>query len=197
VRQALRIGSAALVLAGAALLAWTLVVWRWQEPFTYVVAKREQARLAERYKAQATRRRAVPLAPRRGEPVGRLEIPRLGLSVIVVYGTDSKSLRKGPGLDPRSALPGRGRLVYIAGHRTTYGAPFSRIDELERGDAVFFEQRAGRFAYAVAGRRIVAEDDLSVLRSRGREELALQACWPRFFASHRLVVYARPTKQHL
>jgi sortase A len=195
VRKALRIGSAALALAGAALLAWTLVVWRWQEPFTYVVAKREQTRLAERYEAQsAARLDRAPL--RRGEPVGRLEIPRLGLSRIVVYGTDSKSLRKGPGLDPRSTLPGRGRLAYIAGHRTTYGAPFSRIDELERGDAVIFERRGERLAYEVAGRRIVAADDLSVLRSNGREELALQACWPRFFASHRIVVFARPSKQH-
>jgi sortase A len=188
VKRGVRIGSAALVLAGAALLAWTLVVWRWQEPVTYLVAKREQARLASQYEAI----RAHDAPPRRGEPVGRLKIPRLGLSAIVVYGTDSKSLRRGPGLDPRSALPGRGRLAYIAGHRTTYGAPFSRIDELERGDAVVFERRGERLTYAVAGRRIVAADDLSVLRSRHGEELALQACWPRFFASHRIVVFARP-----
>jgi sortase A len=194
VRKALRIGSAALALAGAALLAWTLLVWRWQEPFTYLVAKREQERLAARYEAQSAVR-LVAAQPRRGEPLGRLKIPRLGLSAIVVYGTDSKSLRKGPGLDPRSALPGRGRLVYVAGHRTTYGAPFARIDELERGDAVIFERRGDRFAYEVAGKRIVAADDLSVLRSHRGEELALQACWPRFFASHRIVVFARPKTQ--
>jgi sortase A len=194
VRRALRIGSAALALAGAPLLAWTFVVWQWQEPFTYVVAKREQARLVDRYEAlSAARLVRAPL--RRGEPIGKLEIPRLDLSAIVVYGTDSKSLRKGPGLDRRSAVPGRGRLAYIAGHRTTYGAPFSRIDELERGDAVVFERRGDRLVYEVAGRRIVAADDLSVLRSNGREELALQACWPRFFASHRIVVFARPAKQ--
>jgi sortase A len=191
VRKALRIGSAALALVGAALLAWTLVVWRWQEPFTYVVAKREQARLADRYEAQSAAR-LVRSPLRVGEPIGRLEIPRLGVSAIVVYGTDSESLRKGPGLDPRSALPGRGQLAYIAGHRTTYGAPFSDIDELERGDAVVFERRGERLVYEVAGRRIVSGDDLSVLRSHGREELALQACWPRFFASHRIVVFARP-----
>jgi sortase A len=194
VRKVLRIGSAALALAGSPLLAWTLLVWRWQEPFTYLVAKREQERLAARYEAQSGVR-LVAARLRRGEPIGRLEIPRLGLSVIVVYGTDSRSLRKGPGLDPRSALPGRGRLVYVAGHRTTYGAPFARIDDLERGDAVIFERRGDRFAYEVAARRIVAADDLSVLRSRGREELALQACWPRFFASHRIVVFARPANR--
>jgi sortase A len=191
VKRAVRIGSAALVFAGAALLAWTLVVWRWQEPFTYVVAKREQAKLARQYDVQSARRIASR-SPRRGEPIGRLRIPRLGLSAIVVYGTDSKSLRRGPGLDPRTALPGDGRLAYIAGHRTTYGAPFSRIDELKGGDAIVFERRGERLTYAVAGRRIVAADDLSVLRSRHGEELALQACWPRFFASQRIIVFARP-----
>jgi sortase A len=193
VKKALRIGSAALALAGAALLAWTVTVWQWQDPVTYVAAKREQARLADRYESQPAAR-LVRARPRRGEPVGRLAIPRLDLSVIVVYGTDTESLRKGPGVDPRSALPGRGSLVYVAGHRTTYGAPFSRIDELERGDEVIFERGTRRFTYRVTGRKIVRADDLSVLRSRGREELALQACWPRFFASHRIVVFGRPVR---
>src|SRR5262245_26796278 len=71
-----------------------------------------------------------------GDPVARLKISRLGLNVIVVKGTDSDSLKKGPGVDGRTALPGEGRLVYIAGHRTTYLAPFSHIDKLQPGDTV-------------------------------------------------------------
>jgi sortase A len=121
-----------------------------------------------------------------------LTIDRLGLRVIVVKGTDTGSLKKGPGLDGRTALPGEGELVYIAGHRTTYGAPFGDIDRLRPGDAVRLDLPYGRFDYVVTGHKIVKANDLSVLRSPGREVLALQACHPRFFASERYIVYARP-----
>jgi sortase A len=79
----------------------------------------------------------------------------------------------------------------VAGHRTTYGAPFSDIDELEPGDPVTFEVPYGTFRYVVTGHRIVRANQLEVLESRGREEIALQACWPRFFASHRYIAYAK------
>ena len=127
-----------------------------------------------------------------GDAVARLTVDRLGLRVIVVKGTDTGSLRKGPGLDGRTALPGQGRLVYIAGHRTTYGAPFGDIDKLRKGDAVVLELPYGRFDYVVTGHRIVEANDLSVLRSPGHEVLALQACHPRFFATERYIVYALP-----
>jgi sortase A len=84
--------------------------------------------------------------------------------------------------------------VYIAGHRTTYGAPFSHIDRLRREDRVVFELPYATFEYAVTGRRIVPATYVQALRSRGREEIALQACWPRFFASHRIIVYAAPVR---
>jgi sortase A len=193
---------AALIVAGVAAVAWSLVVWRWQDPATYLWMRFEQRSLVREYEARAaayeSKREPLIAAAgayrrglRPGDPVGRLVVPRLGLDAVVVYGTDTASLRKGPGLDPRSFAPGEGRLAYVAGHRTTYGAPFSRIDELRRGDRIAFHAPYGTFAYAVAGRRIVDDEDLSVLRSRGREELALQACWPRFFASQRIVVYGR------
>jgi sortase A len=89
-------------------------------------------------------------------------------------------------------MPGEGELIYIAGHRTTYGAPFAHINRLDVGDRVFVELPYGTFEYAVSGHRIVPADQLSVLKSKGVEQLALQACHPRFFATHRYIAYAKP-----
>jgi sortase A len=86
--------------------------------------------------------------------------------------------------------------VYVAGHRTTYGAPFSDIDQLEPGDRISVELPYGSVDYRVTSRRIVDDNDVSVLESRGREELVLRACHPRFFASERYLVYARPVSMH-
>lgn len=128
-----------------------------------------------------------------GDPLGRLRIPRLGLNIITVNGTEDASLRKGPGryAGPHSFVPGEGQLVYIAGHRTTYLAPFSHIDRLRAGDHVTLELPYATFDYVVYRHIIVPADDLAVLRSHGREVLALQACHPRFFATHRYIAYAR------
>ena len=84
--------------------------------------------------------------------------------------------------------------MYIAGHRTTYLAPFSHIDELRRGDRITLEMPYATFVYRVTGHRVVTADDLAVLRSHGHELLELQACHPRFFATHRYIAYARPVR---
>ncbi len=131
---------------------------------------------------------------RRGGALGRIRVSRIGLDMVFVNGTDHDSLVRGPGLDPRTALPGAGALVYIAGHRTTYGAPFANIDRLRAGDLIDLEMPYGRFSYRVTSHVIVPADDLARLNSRGREEVALQACWPRFSARQRYIVYATPTK---
>ena len=114
--------------------------------------------------------------------------------MILVEGTDTASLRKGPGRDPRTYMPGEGQLVYIAGHRTTYLAPFAHIERLRRGDPITLELPYATFMYRVTGHVIVPADDIGRLRSRGREEVALQACHPRFFATKRYIVYARPVR---
>jgi sortase A len=207
----LRASGVLLVLGGLLVLAWVVTVWQWQDPVTLVLNKREQAQLASAYeervrhlpptttRSQAPdiealyRRSAVAYRKKTGigEPIGRLVVPRLGLRVWVVLGTDTESLKKGPGLHPPTGFPGQGRLTYVAGHRTTYGAPFSDIDKLKPGDPVTFEVPYGTFRYVVTGHRIVRANQLEVLQSRGREEIALQACWPRFFASHRYIAYAK------
>jgi sortase A len=129
-----------------------------------------------------------------GDPVGRLIVPRLDLNMMVVDGTDSDTLQKGPGRYRGSYMPGQGELVYVAGHRTTYSAPFSRIDRLRRGDRVTFELPYAAFEYRITRSIIVPATALEVLRSHGRELLALQACHPRFFASHRYIAYAEPVR---
>jgi sortase A len=137
--------------------------------------------------AAAAYRRAL----HEGEPVGRLTVPRLGLKAIVVNGTAHDDLTKGPGRELHTYMPGEGELVYVAGHRTTYLAPFAHIDNLRPGDRVTFELPYASFDYEITGHRVVTADNLSVLRSHHKEVLALQACHPRFFASHRYLAYAK------
>jgi len=147
-----------------------------------------QARLV----AAEARRYRLSLQP--GEALGRLRVPRLSLNAVVVAGTDTESLKKGPGWYRGTYLPGEGELIYIAGHRTTYLAPFARIDSLRPGDLVTLEMPYATFVYRVRNHVIVPADDVGRLRSHGREVLALQACHPRFFATQRYIVYAQPLR---
>lgn len=205
--------STLVIVAGVGLLAWTGTVYVWKDPFTAAYTAFEQRRLERSLERTFDEWRPVAAPPtdtrtklvdlRReanayraaigpGDAVARLEIPRLDLDVVVVNGTDVGSLRRGPGRHLDTWMPGAGELVYIAGHRTTYGAPFSQINELRRGDPIFVELPYATIEYRVTEERIVDSNELSVLKTRGREELVLQACHPRFFASERYLVYARP-----
>jgi sortase A len=192
-----------LALAGLLTLAWALTVYFWRDPLTSAYTYWEQRRLQERYQAIAARAgnldgvRLHQVAARyrarsdRGNPIARLRIPRLDLNMILLEGVDPNTLRKGPGRYRRSAMPGEGRLVYVAGHRTTYSAPFSHIERLRPGDPIEVRVPYGTFRYEVTGHKIVDDNDLSVLRSPRRELLRLQACHPRFFATQRYIVSAR------
>lgn len=214
-KKGLRILGSALVVCGVLALVWTFVVWRWQDPFTALYTKIQQDRLADQYDRRVARydpprfqgsslalvRRVIAQEARRyrrashrGEAIGRILVPRLHLNMVLVDGTDESSLENGPGRDLRTYMPGERRLVYIAGHRTTFLAPFSHIERLKRGDSVTLRLPYATFAYRITGHRIVAADDLSVLRSPRHELLELQACHPRFFATHRYIAYALPVK---
>jgi sortase A len=212
-----RVGTLLLVL-GLGVLAWAATVYLWKDPFTTAYTAYEQRRLERsldrqfdrwqpttkptkpakteanpRPKADVRRQaRRYRLGSDQGDAIAKLEIPRLHLDAVVVNGTSSADLRKGPGRHLETFMPGERKLVYIAGHRTTYGAPFGAIDKLRTGDRISLELPYASFEYAVTRHRIVDDNDLSVLDSRGREELVLQACHPRFFASERYLVYARP-----
>ena len=213
-RRLARITGTLMIVAGVGALAWALTVWQWQDPFTAVLNRLEQrelsnefsrrldeggARLAsasgEELRASLAREaRKWRRQSRRADAVARLRIPAMGLNAIVVNGTDSATLKRGPGRYLGSRMPGEGELVYVAGHRTTYGAPFSKIDRLRKGDRVFVELPYATFEYAVTGHRIVPASRISALQSKGFEQLALQACHPRFFATHRYIAYAKPVR---
>jgi sortase A len=109
-----------------------------------------------------------------------------------VQGTDTGSLRDGPGHYPGTSFPGEGGTIAIAGHRTTYGAPFRTINQLEPGDAIVLDMPYGRFGYVVERKQIVPATALWVTRRvPGAERLVLSACHPLYSASHRIVVFAR------
>jgi len=211
-QRSLRIGGTVLLVAGALVLVWVVVVWRWQDPFTALYTHWQQHRLSHSYekrfdayrpartsdasidstmRAVAQEGRRYRLESKRGEAIGRIRVPRIGVNMILVNGTDDATLKKGPGRDLRTYMPGEGQLIYIAGHRTTYLAPFAHIEKMRVGDAITLEVPYGTFRYRIFQKRIVKADDLAVLHSHGREVVVLQACHPRFFATHRYLVYAR------
>ena len=210
-RRGVRLFGTLLTIAGVLTLLWALVVWQWQDPFTALYTAWKQHQLASQYdkrtssfkpaisgdtqaaeKASIAREaKSYRLNSARGEVIGRLRVPRMGVNMLLVNGTDHETLKKGPGRDLRTFMPGENRLVYIAGHRTTYLAPFSHIDRLRSGDRVTIEVPYATFIYSVTGHRIVKATDLSVLRSPQHELVELQACHPRFFASHRYIAYAK------
>jgi sortase A len=126
-----------------------------------------------------------------GDPVGRLRIDRIGLSSVVVEGTDAGDLRAGPGHYPETPLPGQRGTVAIAGHRTTYGAPFRRIDKVRPRDEIVIVMPYGRFTYRVERTRIVRPTDLWVTQRVSYDRLILSACHPLYSAAKRIVVFAR------
>jgi sortase A len=212
VRRAINIVGTVMAVAGAAVLVWVIVVWRWQDPFTALYTHWKQHQLArsynqlfEQYRPVRLPQRTASLAATRraiareaslyrrdthpGQAIGRIKVPRLGLNMILVDGTDHDSLTKGPGRDLRTYMPGQGQLIYIAGHRTTYLAPFAHIERLQPGDVVTLEVPYATFRYRIYRHRIVDANDLSVLRTHNREVVELQACHPRFFATQRYIAY--------
>jgi sortase A len=210
--RAARIVGGFLMISGVLTATWAIAVWQWQDPFTSVYTHWQQHELARSLDRQVASFRPTQIpapsgvverrtiaaeafryrrAVRRGQAIGRIVIGRIGLKMVLVNGTDHDSLTKGPGRDPRSYMPGQNRLVYIAGHRTTYSAPFGHINDIRRGDVIRLEMPYATFTYRALRHRIVSAHDMSVLRSPRHELLELQACHPRFFATHRYIVYAR------
>ncbi|MDQ3065931.1 MAG: sortase [Actinomycetota bacterium] len=167
------------------LLVDAAVTLAWQEPLSALVASRGQDRLDDELAARFAEEREAPDrggnrrirakrmagSLRRGDALGRIVLPTLGRRYAIAEGTDSGTLRAAPGHYPATGLPGEGTTVAVAGHRTTYGAPFRTIDDLYRGDAVIVEMPYGRFTYRVSATRIVRPDETWVVRRVGRERL--------------------------
>jgi sortase A len=201
-----------LLVAGLLMLADVAVTMAWQEPVSALRGARAQHRLAGELRrlelaapvrgAASVARGAAPArlaaaartfarSRRDGDAVAELRIPRIGLRAVVVRGTAPDDLREGPGLLDGTPFPGEHGTTAIAGHRTTYGAPFRQIDALRRGDAIALRLPYGSFRYAVEATRIVDPGDLSVLRRVHHDRLVLSACHPLFSAARRIVVLAR------
>ena len=142
----------------------------------------------------------VLAAFRSGDAIARIRAPKIGLDKIVVEGVEVDDLRKGPGHYRSTPMPGQRGNAAIAGHRTTYGAPFNRIDELEPGDDILVATPQGEFTYkvtahdsgdgSISGHQIVSPNDVWVLDDAGDNRLTLTACHPKYSASQRIIVQA-------
>jgi sortase A len=179
--------------SGVLLLAWAALTFFWKEPITSYQAQRAQVRLERELETHRVARPAqapVDYEVRESRAAGRISIPAIDVEAVFVEGTDEDELKKGPGHYPMTHWPGQGKVIAIAGHRTTYGAWFRHIDELDRRDRIILAMPYGRYVFRVADTRIVDDADWSILRGEG-EFLVLSACHPLYSASQRLVVTAR------
>ena len=206
--------STALIVAGVLCLLDAGVTLLWQEPVTALYAWLQQRGLAgdlnrldraaptpdERAvlaRLDAERLRIAFLArelrrsAKTGSAVGRIEIPRIHAGYVVVAGTSNSALIKGPGIYEQTTFPGAPGTVGIAGHRTTYLAPFHDINRLRTGDPITITMPYAQLTYRVESVRVVLPTALWVIRYRGYDRLVLSACHPLFSASHRIVVFAR------
>lgn len=197
--------STASAVAAAVVAVDIVMTLTWQEPISAIYASRSQAALerelgeirvpvvlpgaseptlAERAAQAADRART-------GAAIGSIELPTLDTDFVMVQGVDEGSLQRGPGHFPDTAFPGQGETVAVAGHRTTYLAPFRRINELDPGDPIVVSMPYGRIRYEVEQTRIVDPDDYGVTRPVGYERLVITGCHPLYSAAQRIVVFAR------
>ena len=207
-----------MILVGALALLDALVTVVWQEPITALYALIEQDHLngalrkVERAQPTPLERRALASLPDErariaflarelerhsgdGAAVGRIWIPRVDARYIVVKGTDTEDLKSGPGIYSETSFPGIPGTTAIAGHRTTYLAPFRDINLLKPGNHIVVSMPYAHFTYTVTGQRVVWPDDVSAAVSQvGYSRLVLSACTPLFTAEKRLLVYARLTR---
>jgi sortase A len=216
--RALRALAILMIVAGALALLDAVVTLVWQEPVTALYAMFQQEHLngalrdVERAVPTPTERRTLASLPderRRieflaselqrhagdGAAVGRILIPRVGANYVVVDGTDTEDLKSGPGIYRETSFPGIPGTTAIAGHRTTYLAPFREINFLKPGNHILLYMPYAHFTYTVIGQRVVSPSDVAAAVSNvGYSRLVLSACTPVFTAEKRLLVYARLTR---
>ena len=209
--QGLRLLGKFLISVGVGVLLF--IVWTlWG---TGLYTAREQSRLEEELAtsiAQADVREEEGdgptwprgFAPPPGEPVFRMVVPKIGLKTVVVEGVGTEDLKKGPGHYPtcrpgferplctefEAVWPGEEGRVVLSGHRTTYGAEFHRVDELEKGDEILIQSPYGQFVYSVTHKEVVEPDSRAIVLPGDRAEIVLTTCEPKFSAEKRLIVYA-------
>lgn len=126
--------------------------------------------------------------------VGRLTLLSADVNHYVVFGATAKKLEYGPGYIVGTSLPGSGGNFGIAGHRTTYGAPFGNLDRVEIGDDILFQTNTNEYKYKVVDIKIVSPEENYVLGSFGDDRITLSTCHPKFSAKQRLVVIGKLEK---
>jgi sortase A len=215
VRPVLRFLASVLITSGLLMLADAGLTLAWQEPISAYIAQQEQDSLGHQLDSASIRdvvrreqaavasirnmrKRVARIAAaerkraRKGKPIGRIELPTLGRHYVVVQGTDDATLRKGPGHYPGTEFPGEGKTVAIAGHRTTYLAPFRTINRLKAGDRIVMKMPYATLTYSVEKTQVVKPDALWITHDvKGEERLVLSACHPLYSASHRIVAFAK------
>lgn len=162
--------------------------------FTNVYQTRIQSRLTHQLAddpslAQQFRNDSVPV----GDSLTRLQIPAIGVDVVVVEGTTEEALKAGAGHYPGTPLPCAVGDVAIAGHRTTYGRPFSNVDRLVPGDRIVLTTPVGSCTYEVDRPPFVVlpNDTAVVANTPAQYTLTLTSCTPKGSASHRIVIKAQ------
>jgi sortase A len=205
----LRIAAVALISAGAVVLADVGLTLAWKEPISSIYTSIRQGDLRDDVSdledeiagaSGATQEKLLRDAHEKAnefegivekhQGIGSIRIPAIDADFALIEGTDLDALEAGPGHYTRTAFPGQGDTVGIAGHRTTYLAPFRRIDRLSEGDEVIVEMPYATFTYRVTRARVVEPDLLRVVRPVGRERVVLTACHPIYSAAQRYVVFA-------
>jgi sortase A len=214
VQRAVRIVSTMLITAGIVVLVDAGLTLVWQEPLSAAYGSLEQGKaedqlndlevqypspadLAAIARVSGSPEKARILAQRfephlqDGHAIGRIKIDRIGLDMVVVQGTDTSSLQKGPGHYRNTPLPGQPGTVAIAGHRTIYLAPFRHIDEIDPGDEIRIEMPYAAFTYVMQRHEVVDPSDVGILKPVGFNQLVLTACHPPYSAAHRYAVFAK------
>ena len=126
--------------------------------------------------------------------VGRLTILSANINHYVVFGATNNKLEYGPGYILGTSLPGSGGNFAIAGHRTTYGAPFGNLDRVKIGETIIFQTNTNQYKYKIVDLKIVSPDDNYVLDNYGDDRITLTTCHPKFSAKQRLVVVGQLEK---
>jgi sortase A len=213
-RRLIRDVSSVLILSGVLLVADAGATLVWQEPVTAAIAMVLRSDVNKSHLSyrtaplsttdtralagiQSLSARIAYLARRErdqvktGDAIGQIQIPRIGHTYNIIQGTDTRSLEAGPGHYPSTAFPGMGQTVAVAGHRTTYLAPFRFLNQLSPGDRIFMTMPYGKFTYVVQYQRIVNPTQTSVIDDVGYDRLVLSACNPLYSAAQRIIVFAR------
>jgi sortase A len=209
--------SIALITAGIVVLADAGTTLVWQEPMSAAYGSLQQSQAADELaKLENEFPTAADLAQvagvkgdaakaailaglfqqrvHQGDAIGRMHIDRMNLDIVLIQGTDTSSLQKGPGHYEKTPFPGQPGTVGVAGHRTTYLAPFRHINDLQTGDEIRIEMPYGVFTYTVTHHKIVDPSDVGIIKPVGYDQLVMTACHPVYSAAQRYAVFSKLTR---